>query len=208
MDISNEMPKEDQTVPNRPVDSNHLDANVNNLEIISKAGFQTDASSFLKAFWLSQGSWIEPIGIHLDSASLEILLKGIDDVHLENNDDFCLNPPVGFTPPKIENALRDIPCFILCTHYLILPRKEDDYAQNEEKMKVEYIQRLDRILEKKKFYLEPAEVIKHNTFQRLESGLPNEQEKQEWKMHWLEPSFHCVFFYWRRREIEELLGKI
>ena len=157
---------------------------------------------------MSQGSWIEPIGIHLDSASLEILLKGIDDVRLENNDDFCLNPPVGFTPPKIENALRDIPCFILCTHYLILPRKEDDYAQNEEKMKVEYIQRLDRILEKKKFYLEPAEVIKHNTFQRLESGLPNEQEKQEWKMHWLEPSFHCVFFYWRRREIEELLGKI
>ena len=200
MDISNEMPEEDQTVPNRPVDSDHLDANVNNLEVISKAGFQTDASSILNA--------IEPIGIHLDSASLEILLKGIDDVHLENNDDFCLNPPVGFTPPKIENALRDIPCFILCTHYLILPRKEDDYAQNEEKMKVEYIQRLDRILEKKKFYLEPAEVIKHNTFQRLESGLPNEQEKQEWKMHWLEPSFHCVFFYWRRREIEELLGKI
>ena len=50
MDISNEMPKEDQTVPNRPVDSNHLDANVSNLEVISKAGFRTDASSFLKAF--------------------------------------------------------------------------------------------------------------------------------------------------------------
>ena len=87
-------------------------------------------------------------------------------------------------------------------------RKEDDYADDEEKMKVEYIKRLDRILEKKKFYLEPAEVIKHNTFQRLESGLPNDEEKIKWKMHWLEPSFHCVFFYWRRREVEELLGKL
>ena len=143
-----------------------------------------------------------------DSESFESLFKGIDDVHLENNDDFCLNPPPGFTPPNIEHAVRDIPCFILCSHYLILPRKEDDYADDEEKMKVEYIKRLDRILEKKKFYLEPAEVIKHNTFQRLESGLPNEQEKIEWKMHWLEPSFHCVFFYWRRREVEELLGKL
>ena len=86
-----------------------------------------------------------------DSASFESLLKGIDSVHLENNDDFCLNPPPGFTPPNIEHAVRDIPCFILCSHYLILPRKEDDYADDEEKMKVEFIKRLDRILEKKKF---------------------------------------------------------
>ena len=50
MDISNEMPEEDQTVPNRPVNSDHLDVNVNNLKVISKAGFQTDASSFLEAF--------------------------------------------------------------------------------------------------------------------------------------------------------------
>jgi hypothetical protein len=169
MDISNELPNDDQIVPDDPIGLDNLDENVNNVEVIS---------------------------------------KGIDDVILENNDDFCLNPPPGFTPPVIENAVRDIPCFLLCTHYLILSRKEDDFVDNEEKMKFDYIQRLDRILENKKFYLEPAEVIKHNTFQRLESGLPNEQEKQEWKMHWLEPSFHCVFFYWRRREVEELLCKL
>ena len=142
----------------------------------------------------------------------------------------------------IEHAVRDIPCFILCSHYTVLFGKDEDFDDNEEKMKVEMIRRLNRMLEKKKFYLEPAagrdpltqefrlgpdrlahqnkdqvkhdgpwipfKVIEHNPFQRLESGLPNEQEKVEWKMHWLEPSFHCVFFYWRHGEVHQLLGKI
>ena len=81
----------------------------------------------------------------------------MDDVILENNNDSCLTPPPGFTPPVIENAVRDIPCFILCTHYLVITSKDDDF-DNEEKMKVEMIRRMNRFLENKKFYLEPAEV--------------------------------------------------
>ena len=81
----------------------------------------------------------------------------MDDVILENNNDSCLTPPPGFKPPVIENAVRDIPCFILCTHYLVITSKDDDF-DNEEKMKVEMIRRMNRFLENKKFYLEPAEV--------------------------------------------------
>ena len=45
MDISNEMPEDDQTVPDNPVGLDHLDINVNNLEVISKVGFQINVSS-------------------------------------------------------------------------------------------------------------------------------------------------------------------
>ena len=45
MDISNEVPEDDQTVPDEPV--SFLDVNVNNLEVISKAGFQIEASSLI-----------------------------------------------------------------------------------------------------------------------------------------------------------------
>merc|ERR1712176_328945 len=120
----------------------------------------------------------------------------------------CLSPPPGFHPPVIENAVRDIPSFILSVHYLIIPKKNDDFNDDEEKMKVEYIRRLDNMLLQKQFFLEPAEVIGHNKFQRLNSGLPNDQEKIEWDMHWLNPSFHCVFFYWRQKEIQELMHQM
>ena len=90
---------------------------------------------------------------------------------------------------------------------MIIPKRDDDFNDDEEKMKCEFIRRLDNMLLQKQFFLEPAEVIPHNKFQRLNSGLPNDQEKSEWDMHWLNPSFHCVFFYWRQKEIQELMRK-
>ena len=53
MDISNEMddlPADDQIVPDNPVDLD-VDENVNNVAVISKAGFRIDASNKL-SHWL------------------------------------------------------------------------------------------------------------------------------------------------------------